>query len=552
MKEMYAFLWTSIIFSSIQASNNVDQTNSNQQKLRYCHSQTGIHTTVREFQLSAYAWCFSFIFYIKYRPFVNTNGSSTSVVFIHNGRIRVIQSVDYKNLSAKSDVCSTLTSDECHQWVSCCAAADNCCQRQLALPPEVNNTCGRIWDGWSCWNNASPGTKNYVTCPLFMPYFSHSRSAVKTCTSKGEWVKRTDYSHCVDKQGIETSLFLGLGCSIASVLFLVPAVCIFIRYRALSRQNRVRVHMNFFMALIIQEVVSGLWDILITYDKVKSSKVFQTALMANGFWCKLLSFLKIYFKGCSFTWMLCEGIFLQRLMYNAFSPPQSLTMIYVIGWGVPLIFSGVYALLRKIYNDESCWAYSYKNLEWIFDAPNLMCLVANLLILGNILRILLTQMQSHPNEPGNFRRAVKATFVLIPLFGIQLFVTLYRVPISKEGGIEYERFTIVVDHSQGVFVAILFCYINGEVISNLKKSWRRRLNDRYFRITRRMTISTNQTMSSQAECDVAENCVVSDNCVNISDDNQMNNRELELKESNGIIPGMKRKVSFANFPTYPT
>lgn len=28
---------------------------------------------------------------------------------------------------------------------------------------------------------------------------------------------------------------------------------------------------------------------------------------------------------------------------------------------------------------------------------------ANLIILGNILRILLTQMQSHPNEPGNFR-----------------------------------------------------------------------------------------------------------------------------------------------------
>lgn len=34
------------------------------------------------------------------------------------------------------------------------------------------------------------------------------------------------------------------------------------------------------------------------------------------------------------------------------------------------------------------------------------------------------------------RKAVKATFILIPLFGIQLFVTIYRVPISKEGGLE--------------------------------------------------------------------------------------------------------------------
>lgn len=56
----------------------------------------------------------------------------------------------------------------------------------------------------------------------------------------------------------------------------------FIFCRTLSRQNRVRVHINFFMALIVQEVVSGLWDVFITYDKIKSSEVFQTALMKNG------------------------------------------------------------------------------------------------------------------------------------------------------------------------------------------------------------------------------------------------------------------------------
>ena len=59
-------------------------------------------------------------------------------------------------------------------------------------------------------------------------------------------------------------------------------------------------------------------------------------------------------------------------------------------------------------------------------------------------------------------------------------------------------------------------------------------------------------MSSQAECDVGDNCVISNNCVNISDVDRKDNGELELKESNGNIPGVKRKVSFANFPTYPT
>lgn len=143
-------------------------------KQPYCRSQAGVHKTALKFQLSAYAWCFSYIFFIKYRPLVNTTGSHPSILFIYNGRIRRIQSLNYRNLTVKSDVCSTLTPDECHQWTSCCSAADSCCQRQRSLPVEVNNTCGRIWDGWSCWDDAVPGTTNYVTCPLFMPYFSPS------------------------------------------------------------------------------------------------------------------------------------------------------------------------------------------------------------------------------------------------------------------------------------------------------------------------------------------------------------------------------------------
>lgn len=46
------------------------------------------------------------------------------------------------------------------------------------------------------------------------------------------------------------------------------------------------------------------------------------------------------------------------------------------------------------------------------------------------------------------RRAVKATFVLLPLFGVQLFVTIYRVPTEAPGGLEYERFSIVVNNLQ--------------------------------------------------------------------------------------------------------
>ena len=157
-------------FFCFQSDVSPDPDNSNQNTQKYCRSQAGRFETIRRFQLSSYAWCFSFIFYIKYKPFVN----DSSILFIHDGRIHLIPTLDYRNSSARSNVCSYLTTDECHQWTSCCAAADDCCQRQLSLPPEVNNTCGRIWDGWSCWSDASPGTENLVSCPLFMPFFSPS------------------------------------------------------------------------------------------------------------------------------------------------------------------------------------------------------------------------------------------------------------------------------------------------------------------------------------------------------------------------------------------
>ncbi|GFN84078.1 calcitonin-like receptor [Plakobranchus ocellatus] len=91
------------------------------------------------------------------------------------------------------------------------------------------------------------------------------------------------------------------------------------------------------------------------------------------------------------------------------------------------------------------------------------CIGTNLLFLCNILRILLTQLSTHPNEPSNFRRALKATFVLIPLFGVQLFVSIYPVRSATSFGVAYEKFAVFSINSQGFFVALIFCFFNGEV-----------------------------------------------------------------------------------------
>ncbi|XP_061179477.1 calcitonin gene-related peptide type 1 receptor-like [Saccostrea echinata] len=511
----------------------------NQQNVA-CRSYRGVHDTVDHFRFHAYASCFTFLFYqLNPKTYSNSSESQPVVDFIYKRQIRQLDTWDYENETVKSNVCSFLSRDECQRWILCCEAADNCCERQLALPVKTNETCGRIWDGWLCWDEADRGTLQYSSCPLFVPYFMPSRQAVRLCGDNGKWIQKTDYSPCLKKEELETTIFTGLGCSVTSIVFLLPSIIIFLKYKTLRNQHRIRLHINLFLSLMLKEVMEIMWDMLVTYDKVTSTEVADAALIKNGVGCKLLSFMKIYFKCCCYTWMFCEGFYLHRLMSNAFSPPSSLLPIYVLGWTIPLVSSSIYGVLRGIYNDESCWAYGYNNFEWIFDAPNVVFLVLNLVFLTNILRILLTQLQSHPNEPGNFRKAVKATFILIPLFGIQLFVTIYRVPISEEGGLEYERVTVIVNHTQGFFVAMVFCFLNTEVISNLRRSWRHQTRNRSLSSSKRLNHTIHHTLSVRSEYDVTRDYNQSKNSLL---ETGQETEEIELKETS-LLNGHRENVS---------
>ncbi|XP_052095932.1 calcitonin gene-related peptide type 1 receptor-like [Mytilus californianus] len=472
---------------------------------RKCHSRLGFHNS-HVFELFSCAWCYEYLFTIKPQRQLF---ASDRVPVLYNPSKKLLISPDINNKTIINEVCSTLDNDECHRWKSCCVAANNCCKRQLSIPiGDVNETCGRTWDGWGCWDDTEKEKRVYLSCPLYLQYSLPIRQAVKTCQHNASWEIRdgrewTNYQPCLTVDDLKTSIFVGLGCSISSILVLFPSIFIFIRYQGLRKQHRVRLHINLFLSLLLKEIAVACWDMLVTYERITSIDTSSTVLAGNGAGCKILSFVKIYFKCASFTWMFCEGLFLHRLMSDAFSPPRSLIPFYVAGWTVPFITTLIYAILRAVYANESCWSTSYGHFEWIFDIPNLIFLAVNLIFLCNILRILLTQMQSHPNEPSNFRKALKAMFVLIPLFGIQLVVTIYRVPITETGGLQYERFSIIINNLQGFLVALIFCFLNNEVFSYLRRTWRRRIRDRGISHSRSKFNSTsvNMTLTSRAEGD---------------------------------------------------
>ncbi len=70
------------------------------------------------------------------------------------------------------------------------------------------------------------------------------------------------------------------------------------------------------------------------------------------------------------------------------------------------------------------------------------------------------------NSINSCRKAVRATFVLVPLFGMHFMVTLYR-PTSGDLTCAwisaYYYVNDLLDGLQGGLVALIFCYANGEV-----------------------------------------------------------------------------------------
>lgn len=63
--------------------------------------------------------------------------------------------------------------------------------------------------------------------------------------------------------------------------------------------------------------------------------------------CKVLHVLLHYFMVSNYFWMFCEGLYLHTLLVVTFVPEHSLMKwFHMIGWGVPALFTLIYATVR--------------------------------------------------------------------------------------------------------------------------------------------------------------------------------------------------------------
>ncbi|WAQ94302.1 CALRL-like protein [Mya arenaria] len=380
---------------------------------------------VNIFNVFSCSMCYKYLFHTRNKLTPQTE-KPWMLVPTENGRTHYSDNfsvlADVKDAKYRDVICNSLNRDDCTRWTDCCQAAIRCCQKQLGIPLSNVTSgvfCPRTWDGYSCFDDVLPSTRVQLSCPSYIEHGSTSAYAYKDCSENGTWwvnpvtgSEWTNYTTCVPKQAAE---------------------------------------------------VTVTWDVAVYLDRLQNERT-NTVMHRNSAGCKLLYILTRYVSTANFFWMFCEGLYLHRLIVHAFSPPTTLIPYYVFGWVGAWIPSLIYSIVRatKQEYNSSCWVHNIGTYEWLLYTPNLLCIGANVLFLANILNILCSKLQVHPNEPKNYRKALKATFVLVPLFGLQQFLVIYRPPPGTTLSFTYEIL------QKGATVALIFCFFNGEVYAYMR------------------------------------------------------------------------------------
>ncbi|CAG5073382.1 Similar to calcrla: Calcitonin gene-related peptide type 1 receptor (Danio rerio) [Cotesia congregata] len=155
-----------------------------------------------------------------------------------------------------------------------------------------------------------------------------------------------------------------------------------------------------------------------------------------------------------------------------------------------LLFLGMFKRSAKIIKTKKkCWI-DEGNFTSVLVYPVCVSTLLNLLFLCNIVRVLLTKLRAGPaigtRPPRSMLQAFRykeqtldvdpetfsvATLLLVPLLGLHYLVIPFRPPPGHSWEKTHDIVSAVTASFQGLCVAILFCFCNGEVIAQFKRRW---------------------------------------------------------------------------------
>ncbi|XP_063476868.1 gastric inhibitory polypeptide receptor isoform X6 [Symphalangus syndactylus] len=234
--------------------------------------------------------------------------------------------------------------------------------------------------------------------------------------------------------------------------------------------------------------------------------------------CRTAQIVTQYCVGANYTWLLVEGVYLHSLLVLVGGSEEGHFRYYLLlGWGAPALFVIPWMIVRYLYENTQCWERNeVKAIWWIIRTPILMTILVgsvppppgrpqgfpilgsgvppppappewdrgwlspylspqiNFLIFIRILGILLSKLRTRQMRCRDYRlRLARSTLTLVPLLGVHEVVF---APVTEEqarGALRFAKlgFEIFLSSFQGFLVSVLYCFINKEVQSEIRRGW---------------------------------------------------------------------------------
>uniref|UniRef100_A0A3Q4GNX6 Adenylate cyclase activating polypeptide 1a (pituitary) receptor type I n=1 Tax=Neolamprologus brichardi TaxID=32507 RepID=A0A3Q4GNX6_NEOBR len=352
------------------------------------------------------------------------------------------------------------------------------CMERIAMHKSDGEeyACDWMWDNLTCWQAANVGEVVEVNCPELLHDY--------TVPEDGEWqhhIRIVLFEHQVsfhsDPYYASVKALYTVGYS-TSLVSLTTAMVILCRFRKLHC-TRNFIHMNLFVSFILRAISVFIKDGVL-YAQEDSDHCFVDTVA-----CKAVMVFFHYCVMSNYFWLFIEGLYLFTLLVETFFPERRYFYWYtIVGWGTPTICVTVWAVLRLHFHDTGCWDTNENTaLWWVIKGPVVASIMINFVLFIGIIVILVQKLQSPDiggNESSIYLRLARSTLLLIPLFGIHYTVFAF----SPEDVSKRERlvFELGLGSFQGFVVAVLYCFLNGEVQSEIKRKWRSWTVNRYFAV----------------------------------------------------------------------
>ncbi|XP_032090795.1 growth hormone-releasing hormone receptor-like [Thamnophis elegans] len=191
--------------------------------------------------------------------------------------------------------------------------------------------------------------------------------------------------------------------------------------------------------------------------------------------CKMSVVFLNFFTMANFMWLLVEALYLNYLLLSSFPQGRKYyCWLVLFGWGLPTFFTTLWIFLKVYFEDVLCWdANEDSPYWWVIQGPIMLSVAVNFILFINTIQILLKKLNPRNitlNNSFQYRRLSKSTLLLIPLFGTHYIIFNFLPEYSHVGARLYLE--LCVGSFQGFIVAVLYCFLNQEVQTELCRKWR--------------------------------------------------------------------------------